>query len=81
MAYISIDGEQYEKALMDLARRHTTGRGEGKLSREEVADLFDSARDGRGVTETEKKTLAYIRTHFEFTDAAARDFDAAFALL
>jgi len=81
MAYETIDGQKYEKELLDLARKHTTGQGEGKLSKDEVADLFKSAQDGTSVTETEKATLAYIRTHFEFTDAAAKDFDAAFGRL
>ncbi len=81
MAYETIDGEKYEKELLDLAREHTTGVGEGKLSKDEVADLFKSANDGQGVTPTEKATLAYIRGNFEFTDAAAKDFDEAFAKL
>lgn len=81
MAYVTIDGEKYEKELLELAKEHTSGRGEGKLSKDEVADLFKSANDGTGVTDTEKKTLAYIRNNFVFTDAAARDFDAEFAKL
>ena len=81
MAYQTIDGVKYEKELLDLAKHHTTGRGEGNLSKDEVADLFASAQDGQGITETEKRTLAYIRDNFPFTDAAARDFDAAFAKL
>lgn len=81
MAYQSIDGVQYEKELLDLAKEHTTGRGEGKLSKDEVVDLFKSANDGQGVTDTEKRTLEYIRNNFEFTDAAAKDFDETFATL
>jgi len=81
MAYQSIDGVKYEKELLDLAKEHTTGRGEGKLSKDEVADLFKSASDGQGVTDTEKRTLAYIRNNFVFTNAAAKDFDEAFAKL
>lgn len=81
MAYENIDGQKYEKELLDLARKHTTGRGEGKLSKDEVAELFASAYDGPGVTDTERATLAYIRKHFEFTDAAATDFDAKFSKL
>ena len=81
MAYQSIDGIQYEKELLDLAKKHTTGRGEGRISKDEVADLFTSATDGQGVTETEKRTLEYIRNNFDFTDAAAKDFDSAFAKL
>lgn len=79
MAYVTIDGNKYEKELLELAKKHTTGRGEGKLSKDEVADLFKSANDGPGITDTEKATLAYIRQNFEFTDAAAKDFDAEFA--
>ncbi len=81
MAYVSIDGEKYEKELLDLAKHHTTGVGEGKLSKDEVAELFKSANDGQGVTDTERKTLEYIRANFEFTDAAAKDFDEAFGKL
>jgi len=81
MAYVTIDGEKYEKELLELAKKHTTGKGEEKLSKDEVADLFKSAADGQGVTDTEKNTLAYIRKNFVFTDAAAKDFDEAFAKL
>ncbi|NVK44210.1 MAG: hypothetical protein HWE39_23460 [Oceanospirillaceae bacterium] len=81
MAYETIDGNKYEKELLDLARKHTTGQGEEKLSKDEVADLFTSANDGTGVTEIEKNTLAYIRKTFIFTEAAARDFDDAFSKL
>ena len=81
MAYQRIDGVQYENELLELAKKHTTGQGDGKLSKDEVADLFKSANDGQSVTETEKRTLAYIRKNFEFTAAAAKDFDGAFAKL
>ena len=81
MAYQSINGIQYEKELLDLAKEHTTGRGEGKISKDEVVDLFKSASDGQGVTDTEKLTLEYIRNNFEFTEAAAKNFDESFAKL
>ena len=75
MAYTQIDGVKYEKELLDLAEKHTTGRGEGKLSKDEVMELFASAKDGQGVTEIEMATLKYIRSKFEFTDASAKLFD------
>jgi hypothetical protein len=75
MAYVSIDGVQYEKELLELAKAHTTGRGESKISKDELAELFTSANDGQGVTETELRTLHYIRKNFDFTDAAAAVFD------
>lgn len=75
MAYTEIDGVKYEKELLELAKKHTTGRGEEKLSKDEVLALISSAKDGPGVTEIEMATLKYIRDHFEFTDAAATLFD------
>ena len=81
MSYVNIDGNKYEKELLELAKKHTTGQGEGKLSKDEVADLVASANDGTGVTDIEKATLKYIRDNFEFTPAAAKDFDAEFAKL
>ncbi len=79
MAYQTIDGVQYEKELLDVAIAATTGKGEGKVSKAEVDELFASAADGKGVTETEKRTLAYIRKAHPFTDAAAAYFDDKFA--
>ena len=81
MAYVTIDGEKYEKELLDLAKEYTTGKGEGKISKDEVEGLFESAADGRGVTETELKTLKYIRATFVFTDASAKLFDEKIAAL
>lgn len=81
MAYVTIDGEKYEKELLDLAKEHTTGRGEGKISKEEASILIESAKDGVKVTDTEMKTLKYIRANFEFTDAAAKQFDDDLAAL
>lgn len=81
MAYVIIGGEKYEKELIDLATTHTTGKGEGKISKDEAADLLKSALDGKGVTETEMNTLKYIRQNFDFTDAAAVYFDNEVAKL
>ncbi|WP_339843912.1 hypothetical protein [uncultured Halopseudomonas sp.] len=81
MAYVQIDGVKYEKELLDLAKLHTTGRGEGKISADEAKILIESAQDGVAVTETELSTLHYIRKNFEFTDKAAAYFDAELAIL
>lgn len=81
MAYVSIEGVKYEKELLDLAKKHTTGVGEEKLAKDEVMDLIHSAKDGVEVTEVEMRTLHYIRENFIFTDAAAKLFDAEVAKL
>ena len=75
MSYQSINGILYEKELLELADKLTSGRGEYKISIDEVHELFKSTQDGKGMTETEKRTLIYIREKYEFTDAAAQLFD------
>ncbi|QIZ77624.1 hypothetical protein [Ferrimonas lipolytica] len=75
MAYVQIDGVRLEKELIDMAKAHTTGRGEGRLSRDEAVDLINSANDGQGITGVEMATLNYIRDNFDLTDAAVRVFD------
>ncbi len=79
MAYVTIDGVKYEKELLDLAKQHTTGKNEGKISKDEVMDLIASAKDGVKVTDTEMATLQYIRQQYPFTEAAASLFDAEIA--
>jgi len=81
MAYKTIDGVKYEKELLDLADKHTTGRGESQISVDEAKDLIASAQDGPGVTDIEMATLKYIRENYKFTDAAARYFDDAITSL
>ncbi|TKB58446.1 hypothetical protein [Ferrimonas aestuarii] len=75
MAYVHIDGVRLEKELLDLANAHTTGRGEGRISKDEAMDLINSANDGRGMTDVEVATLNYIRDNFSLTDAAQAVFD------
>ncbi len=75
MAYVHIDGVKYEKELLDLAKAHTKGVGEGKISLDEAKSLLLSAQDGVSVTAVELATLRYIRASFPFTDKAAAFFD------
>ena len=75
MSYQSIDGILYEKELLDLAEQLTSGRGEYKISKEEVLQLFESTKDGKGTTDTERRTLLYIKEKFPFTEAAMELFN------
>jgi hypothetical protein len=74
--YVSINGEKYQKVLLDMAIAYASGRGESKISKDEVLEMINSAKGGESVTERELKTLHYIRNNFDFTPAAAVLFDA-----
>ena len=71
-----IEGKTYDGDLIDLARELTTGRGEGQISKDEAAQLFDKVRDGNAYTEIEKATVEYLRANFKWTDAADEWFRA-----
>lgn len=79
MYYVSINGEKYEKTLLDLATSHTIDRGEGEISKGDILDLIASVKRGLSITETELKTLHYIRHNFDFTDTARELFDQEMA--
>ncbi|MCB9682014.1 MAG: trigger factor [Alphaproteobacteria bacterium] len=55
-AYKTIDGVKYAKDLLDMAE----GFGP-KLTMAQVQQLVESAQDGKGITDVEKRTLAWIR--------------------
>ena len=81
MAYETITCTKIRKGIVGSRSQAHHECGRSKLSKDEVVDLIKSAQDGTSVTETEKATLAYIRNNFEFTEAAAKDFDTAFTKL
>ena len=69
--YKIISGIRYSRDLLERAEEHTTGRGEGKLSYDEVREIYTMALDGPGITDTERRTLLYIADQFELTNKAS----------
>lgn len=68
--YKVIDGERYDREMLDIAEESVAGKGDGRISVDDAKKLFEAIIDGNTVTEIEEKTLAYIRENFKFTDAA-----------
>jgi hypothetical protein len=68
--YKEIDGKKYDGELIELAEKLTSGGGDGRISKEDAAQLLDAVKDGRSYTDIEKDTMAYIRENFKWTDAA-----------
>jgi len=67
--YKQIAGVKYDKGLLDLAESLTTGRGDGRISRDDALKLWEDALDGKGVTECECRTLQYVLEKFNCTDS------------
>ena len=56
---IVVDGQRFDRSLVELARElQAAKKGGGMLGKAEAAKLLADARDGPGVTETERETDA-----------------------
>jgi len=65
--YVQIDGVKYERSLLDTADKAVA---DGQISVKEATELYTSACDGPGITETEMRTLDIILKTYKFTDKA-----------
>jgi hypothetical protein len=68
--YKVIDGKTYARELLELADKLTEGAGDGRLSKADAAQLLEAVKDGDSYTDVEKATVAYVREHYKWTDAA-----------
>lgn len=68
--YKQIDGVQYSRELLELADKLVSGKGDGRISVEDSNELFDKLANDSKYTDLEKRTVAYIRDNYKFTDKA-----------
>ena len=68
--YRQIDGVKYDDELLKSAEEAVAGRGDGRISLDDAKKLLDEVKDGNSYTDIEKKTVAYIRDNFKWTDEA-----------
>ncbi|MCB0569781.1 MAG: hypothetical protein KDC66_08470 [Phaeodactylibacter sp.] len=68
--YRIIDGQRYDRKLLELAQSFTQGQGDGRISQADSELLFGAMQDGRGITAAEKRTLAYLLKQFKWTEKA-----------
>ncbi len=68
--YKIIDGQKYDRQLLEAAEEFVTGKGDGRISYDDALTLFKMAQDRGVITRIEKNTLAYIRDHFAWTSKA-----------
>ncbi len=68
--YRVIQGVRYERSLLDNAEEYKTNSSGAPLSLEAIQTLYELAKDGRRITETEQRTLLYIQDQYELSDEA-----------
>lgn len=70
--YKIIQGQRYDRKLLELAENLIDGQGDGRISQNDAAKLIESVKDGRGITQIERNTVAYIAKYFNLTDLARK---------
>lgn len=67
--YRQIDGKKYSAELLDIADGLVAGKGDGRISADDAAALFDKLATDHKYTDLEKDTIAYIRENYNWTEA------------
>ncbi len=78
--YRTIQGVRYERDLLEAAHRFTQGKGESRISYQEIQELYRMAEDGRRITDTERRTLIFIANRYKFTDKARQWLESKMGL-
>jgi hypothetical protein len=76
--YKIIKGIRYDRRLLEAAEAFTKGRGESRISLEEIQDLHQLATDAGKITGLEWRTLQYIAQEFNLTEPAKKWITAQF---
>ncbi len=68
--YRTIDGKNYDKAILDMAKASVAGQGDGRISLNDAKKIVRLIQDGGKVTDVEKRSLQYVLKKYKFTDTA-----------
>lgn len=72
--YRKIKGKDYDRNLLETAEKAVKGRGDGRISLADARKLVAIVRDSGVYSNVEKRTMSYIRDHFDFTPESDRWF-------
>ena len=70
----TIRGASYDRNLLEAAEERILGQKDFRISEKDVYEIFELSKDGGQITETELRTLKYIRENYHFTPNAAAWF-------
>ena len=61
--------------MLEDADKRIEGQGDGRISEKDLIEVVESSRDGKGITETEWKTIVYITETYNLTHKATEWFN------
>lgn len=68
--YKIINGQRYDRQLLETARQLTEGRGDGRISQQDAEIIWNSVRDAGNITATEKRTLSFLLAQLRWSEKA-----------
>ena len=68
--YKEIDGIKYDKVIVDIADEQIKGRGDGRLSEDDMKLIINVVIDRKKITKTEYLTIFYLIKNYNITDKA-----------
>jgi hypothetical protein len=68
--YKIIDGQAYDRKVLELAEALVAGQGDGRISQADAKQLYEAVQDGNLITAIENATLFYLLETLNFTDRA-----------
>lgn len=69
--YKIIDGQRYDRQLLETAQQLTEGRGDGRISQKDAEIIWNQVQDGRSITPTERRTIVYLLEKLNWSDKAS----------
>jgi len=77
--YKKINGKNYDRTMLDITERSTSGKGDGRISLADSRSLLKVVKDGGKITDIEKRTLNYILENYKFTETALKHLEKSLA--
>ena len=69
--YKTIDGKKYDGSIIEAADKLTNNNaGNNPISMDDAKVLLAAVKDGKSYSDIEKKTMAYVRKTYKWTDKA-----------
>ncbi len=72
--YKTINGIQYDRAMLDVADKSVQNKKDGRISLADAKKIITKASDAGKITEIEARSLNYIFEHYKFTKSAEEYF-------
>ncbi|MCL1833865.1 MAG: LysM peptidoglycan-binding domain-containing protein [Leptospirales bacterium] len=70
--YKKINGQSYDREMLEVADRSVAGKGDGRISLSDSKEIIKKAKDGGRITDTELRTLNYILEKYHLTEPALK---------